>query len=202
MTQLDRTLARLHRLTHHASLLQDGSGDPPQLGVVLQVGHRSVDGLAGVVQAAGRIHMAGSTWQASGDAVDEAEGATTRKLLYTYDVAGRLVAEHLATAVGQCDDDACGEDSALIAANAYHANGNRLGRDKPGGDVDEEAEYDAQDRLVDYAGIAHTFGDPGELQAARDAWGFDQDAMGHLLQASKPAYLSSSPRGGHVFGAW
>lgn len=88
------------------------------------------------------------------------------------------------------------------AANAYDANGNRMGRDKPGGDVDEEAEYDAQDRLVDYAGIAHTFGDPGELQAARDAWGFDQDAMGHLLQASKPAYLSSSPRGGHVFGAW
>jgi hypothetical protein len=38
---------------------------------------------------------------------------------------------------------------------------------------------------VDYDGVAHTFGDRGELQAAGD-WSFDCDAMGNLVQASKP----------------
>jgi YD repeat-containing protein len=108
--------------------------------------------------------------------VDETEGANTRRLFYNYDIAGRLVAECQGTAVGQGEiDDPCGEDTALIAEYTYDANGNRLSRDEPGGDVDEEAEYDAQDRLVDYDGVAHTFGDRGELQSA-GAWGFDQDA--------------------------
>ncbi len=115
--------------------------------------------------------------------VEETEGANTRKLFYNYDIAGRLVAECQGTAVGQ-GDDACGPDTDLIAEYTYDANGNRLTRDEPGGDVDEEAEYDAQDRLVDYAGVAHTFGDRGELQSA-GTWSFDYDAMGNLVQASQ-----------------
>lgn len=115
--------------------------------------------------------------------VDETEGANSRKLFYTYDIAGRLVAECLGTALGQ-GDDACGADTALIAEYTYDANGNRLTRDEPGGAIEEEAEYDAQDRLVDYAGVAHTFGDRGELQTAGD-WSFDYDALGNLVQASQ-----------------
>jgi RHS repeat-associated protein len=123
--------------------------------------------------------------------VEETEGANTRKLFYNYDIAGRLVAECQGTAVGQGEiDDPCGEDTALIAEYTYDANGNRLSRDEPGGDVDEEAEYDAQDRLVDYDGVAHTFGDRGELQAA-GTWSFDYDAMGNLVQASKPGLTVS-----------
>ena len=67
-------------------------------------------------------------------AVEETEGANTRKLFYNYDIAGRLVAECQGTAVGQGEiDDPCGEDTALIAEYTYDANGNRVSLDEPDG---------------------------------------------------------------------
>jgi YD repeat-containing protein len=79
----------------------------------------------------------------------EALYGTTTTYAYSYDDAG-----HLASVT---------RDGSLIATYRYDGNGNRLSKITPNGT--ESANYDAQDRLLTYAGTTYTYTPNGALES-------------------------------------
>ena len=98
---------------------------------------------------------------------EETLGGTTDVYLYSYDLAGRLIAVE--------------RNGVIISQYEYDPNGNRLARTTSA--VTETAEYDAQDRLMRYGEATYTYTANGEL-ASRTENGqtvaYDYDELGNL----------------------
>ncbi|MGK2858268.1 MAG: hypothetical protein ACSLFQ_13790 [Thermoanaerobaculia bacterium] len=92
---------------------------------------------------------------------------------YGYDLAGRLGTVH--------------RNGVLEATYAYDANGNRLSKTTPS--ETETGTYDAQDRMLAYAGASYTYTANGELRTKTDASGtttYDYDVLGNLRRVDLP----------------
>lgn len=86
---------------------------------------------------------------------------------YSYDQAGRL--------------EEVRQDGTLVARYSYDANGNRLERSSPSGV--ETGSYDAQDRLIAYAGSTYQYTQDGELRSVTngtETTQYDYDSLGNL----------------------
>ena len=104
--------------------------------------------------------------------VETIEGTTTT-WEYGYDAAGRL--------------ETVTKDGALASQYAYDANGNRLVKQTP--TVYETGTYDAQDRMLTYAGASYTYTANGETLTKTDATGttsYQYDVFGNLLGVDLP----------------
>ena len=99
----------------------------------------------------------------------ETVGGTTRTFGYAYDVAGRL--------------QQVWQNGALAATYSYDANGNRLTRNA------ESATYDAQDRVLTYAGSTFGWSRNGDLRT-RTSGGqtttYTYDVRGALTRVVRP----------------
>lgn len=94
--------------------------------------------------------------------------------VYGYDVAGRLETVH--------------RNGALASTYVYDSNGNRLSKTTDAGV--EAGTYDAQDRMLTYAGASYTYRSNGELATKTDASGttsYDYDVLGNLRRVDLPA---------------
>jgi RHS repeat-associated protein len=106
------------------------------------------------------------------EVVDYSDGATTI-WGYGYDVFGRL--------------ETVAQDSAAYASYEYDANGNRLSRTSGAGV--ETGTYDAQDRLVTYAGADYGYTAAGELAErieGADTTRYSYDVLGNLMEVELP----------------
>jgi RHS repeat-associated protein len=104
--------------------------------------------------------------------VETIQGATTT-YEYGYDAAGRL--------------ETVTKNGLLASQYAYDANGNRLAKQTP--TVFEAGTYDAQDRMLTYAGASYTYTANGETLTKTDATGttsYQYDVFGNLLGVDLP----------------
>ena len=98
---------------------------------------------------------------------DETLGGTTDTYLYTYDPAGRLSTVE--------------KNGVVTSHYDYDPNGNRLARTTPAGT--EDAEYDAQDRLLRYGDTTYAYTANGELKSqtrSGQTVAYDYDELGNL----------------------
>ncbi|WP_303900977.1 NHL domain-containing protein [Thiohalomonas denitrificans] len=98
------------------------------------------------------------------------DGSTTT-YAYSYDTAGRL--------------ETVRENGILTATYTYDQNGNRLSKATLNGT--EEGAYDAQDRMVSYAGASYEYTENGDLKAKTEngaTTGYTYDALGNLLNVT------------------
>ena len=100
------------------------------------------------------------------------QGATTT-YAYAYDLIGQLIEVR--------------RNGSVVATYGYDPNGNRLSKTGPG--INETGTYDAQDRLLSYAGATYDYTANGELQ--RKVQGgqtttYNYDALGNLRQVTLP----------------
>ena len=98
---------------------------------------------------------------------------TTTTTAYTYDLIGQLIEVR--------------RNGSLVASYSYDPNGNRLSKTGPG--ISETGTYDAQDRLLSYAGATYEYTANGELE--RKVQGgqtttYAYDALGNLRQVTLP----------------
>jgi len=92
---------------------------------------------------------------------------------YAYDAIGQLIEVK--------------QNGGVTATYAYDGNGNRLSKTGPG--INETGTYDAQDRLLDYAGATYTHGPNGERQRKvqeSQTTTYAYDALGNLRQVHLP----------------
>jgi RHS repeat-associated protein len=104
--------------------------------------------------------------------VETIQGTTTT-WEYGYDAAGRL--------------EMVTKDGLVASQYAYDANGNRLAKQTP--TVYETGTYDAQDRMLTYAGASYTYTANGETLTKTDASGtttYQYDVFGNLLGVDLP----------------
>jgi RHS repeat-associated protein len=104
--------------------------------------------------------------------VETIQGTTTT-WEYGYDAAGRL--------------ETVTKNGLLASQYAYDANGNRLAKQTP--TVFEAGTYDAQDRMLTYAGASYTYTANGETLTKTDATGttsYQYDVFGNLLGVDLP----------------
>jgi RHS repeat-associated protein len=104
--------------------------------------------------------------------VETIQGITTT-WEYGYDAAGRL--------------ETVTKNGLVAAQYAYDANGNRLVKQTP--TVYETGTYDAQDRMLTYAGASYTYTANGETLTKTDATGttsYQYDVFGNLLGVDLP----------------
>jgi RHS repeat-associated protein len=105
--------------------------------------------------------------------VETIQGTTTT-WEYGYDAAGRL--------------ETVTKDGLVASQYAYDANGNRLVKQTP--TVYETGTYDAQDRMLTYAGASYTYTANGETLTKTDATGttsYQYDVFGNLLGVDLPS---------------
>jgi RHS repeat-associated protein len=104
--------------------------------------------------------------------VETIQGSTTT-WEYGYHAAGRL--------------ESVTKDGLVASQYAYDANGNRLVKQTPA--VHEIGTYDAQDRMLTYAGASYTYTANGETLTKTDATGttsYQYDVFGNLLGVDLP----------------
>jgi YD repeat-containing protein len=118
----------------------------------------------------------------------------TRTFRYTYDVAGRLATVR--------------RNDTLISVYSYDPNGNRIAHATP--TAVDSGRYDAQDRLIEYAGIQYEHTPAGYLKykihnglprnavLRGDTTSFSYDAYGNLVHVRLPRQTD----GGQADGTW
>lgn len=100
------------------------------------------------------------------------QGATTT-YNYAYDTIGQLIEVR--------------QNGSVAATYSYDANGNRLSKTGPG--INETGSYDAQDRMLNYAGATYEYTANGELQSkvqGGQTTTYNYDALGNLRQVTLP----------------
>ena len=100
------------------------------------------------------------------------QGATTT-YNYAYDAIGQLIEVR--------------QNGGVAATYSYDANGNRLSKIGPG--LNETGTYDAQDRMLSYAGATYSYTANGELQSkvqGGQTTTYNYDALGNLRQVMLP----------------
>lgn len=113
--------------------------------------------------------------------LNETDGSTSspyqfgvaKTLNYSYDAVGRLAKVW--------------RDDTLVSTYSYDANGNRIAHITPTS-IDSGA-YDAQDRMLSYAGAQYIYGLNGDLQSkisSTDTTKYTYDALGNLTQVIMP----------------
>ena len=103
----------------------------------------------------------------------ETEFGVSKNTDYEYDAVGRL------TEVWRNDT--------LVSQYVYDANGNRVAHITP--TSIDSGTYDAQDRMLSYAGAQYTYGLNGDLEteiAGTDTTKYTYDALGNLTQVAMP----------------
>jgi RHS repeat-associated protein len=103
----------------------------------------------------------------------ETIGGVSKEMDYGYDAVGRL------TSVWRNDT--------LVSQYVYDANGNRIAHITP--TQIDSGRYDAQDRMLSYAGAQYIYGRNGDLQtkiSSTDTTRYTYDAFGNLLQVVMP----------------
>ena len=92
---------------------------------------------------------------------------------YAYDAIGQLIEVK--------------QNGGVTASYSYDANGNRLSKTGPG--LNETGTYDAQDRMLNYAGATYSYTANGELQSklrGGQTTSYNYDALGNLRQVTLP----------------
>jgi len=103
----------------------------------------------------------------------ETKGGVTTTFDYGYDLAGRLVEVK--------------KNNAVQTSYVYDDNGNRLSRNS--GAVTQTGTYDAQDRLLTYAGTSYGYTNNGELKTktvGAAVTSYDYDVLGNLKKVVLP----------------
>ena len=100
---------------------------------------------------------------------------TTTTYAYAYDLIGQLIEVR--------------HNGSLVATYSYDPNGNRLSKTGPGPGISETGTYDAQDRLLSYAGATYEYTAHGELRSkvqGGQTTTYAYDALGNLRQVTLP----------------
>ena len=114
-----------------------------------------------------------SLYETDGSTSSPYQFGVSKEMDYAYDAVGRL------TNVWRNDT--------LVSQYVYDANGNRIAHITP--TSIDSGTYDAQDRMLTYAGVQYFYGRNGDLQvkiSGTDTTKYTYDAFGNLMQVVMP----------------